>query len=307
MAPGEKYALTVGSTVVRTDLRRDVSDEGRLRPVARARRRSGRSTATASTTTGTGTGITATATPATRARISSTSRAGGSASTEHPVKISSAGGYYGPSRRRKRRTRRRRSSSTPTGRCSSSARAASSPTTKAREDRQPVLRAERLALDRRRRTKWQSYFGPKNEKGPGSDDPPAGAPLSDAGSAGESPHYQNFIDAIRANDPKLLTCDVTQGHLSSSLPHLANIAYRAGRALKFDGKSETFVNDKQADGLLTREYRKGFEIPRLDQIFETKASIESRHELILEKLSHGLDSLRQFDFDGLRTLIVSDR
>ena len=65
------------------------------------------------------------------------------------------------------------------------------------------------------------------------------------------------------NDPKLLTCDVTEGHLSSALPHLANIAYRSGRALKFDGKSETFVNDKQADGMLTREYRKGFEVPRV--------------------------------------------
>jgi len=34
-----------------------------------------------------------------------------------------------------------------------------------------------------------------------------------------------------------------------------------GRQLQFDGKSEKFVNDKQADQLLTREYRKGFEIP----------------------------------------------
>ena len=44
-------------------------------------------------------------------------------------------------------------------------------------------------------------------------------------------------------------------------PHLGNISYRVGRALTFDGKSEKFVDDKQADRLLTREYRKGFEIP----------------------------------------------
>ena len=36
MAPGEKYALTVTSTVVRAGLRRAVPVEGRLRPVARA-------------------------------------------------------------------------------------------------------------------------------------------------------------------------------------------------------------------------------------------------------------------------------
>ena len=78
----------------------------------------------------------------------------------------------------------------------------------------------------------------------------------------ESPHYQNFIDAIRANDPKLLTCDVWEGHMSSTLPHLGNISYQVGHSLVFDGKSETFVDDKKADKLLTREYRKGFELPK---------------------------------------------
>jgi len=107
---------------------------------------------------------------------------------------------------------------------------------------------------------WQSYFGPKNEKGPG-----AGTSDPNAAPTGlttiESPHYQNFIDAIRANDPKVLACDVFEGHLSSSLPHLGNISYRVGRQLQFDGKREIFVNDKAADRLLTREYRKGFEVP----------------------------------------------
>jgi predicted dehydrogenase len=108
---------------------------------------------------------------------------------------------------------------------------------------------------------WQSYFGPKNEKGPG-----ASVPETATGSdplvltSTESPHYQNFVDAIRANDPKLLNSDVLEGHLSSTLPHLANIAYRVGRELTFDAKTETFENDKKADRLLTREYRKGFEI-----------------------------------------------
>ena len=110
--------------------------------------------------------------------------------------------------------------------------------------------------------KWQSYFGRKNEKGPGSDAPPEPSgsdPL--VLTSIERPHYQNFIDAIRANDPKKLTCDVVEGHLSSALPHLANISYRVGRALTFDPKTETFVGDKEADKLLTREYRKPFEIP----------------------------------------------
>ena len=78
----------------------------------------------------------------------------------------------------------------------------------------------------------------------------------------ELPHYQNFVDAIRADDPKLLNSGIVDGHLSSVLPHLANIAYRVGRGLTFNGRTETFVDDKKADQLLTREYRKGFEIPK---------------------------------------------
>jgi predicted dehydrogenase len=111
---------------------------------------------------------------------------------------------------------------------------------------------------------WQSYMGPlgsKNEKGPGSDNPPEKAEAVGLTTM-ENPHYQNFVDAIRANDPKILTCDIMEGHLSSTLPHLANISYRVGRALKFNVDTETFDNDRDADRLLTREYRKGFEIPK---------------------------------------------
>jgi predicted dehydrogenase len=110
--------------------------------------------------------------------------------------------------------------------------------------------------------KWQSYLGRKEEKGPGSTAPP-----EEGGSdplvltSIEYPHYQNFVDAIRAGDPKKLACDILEGHLSATLPHLANVAYRAGRALTFDGKTETCVGDVEANRFLQRDYRKGFVIP----------------------------------------------
>ena len=59
----------------------------------------------------------------------------------------------------------------------------------------------------------------------------------------------------------MLTCGIEEGHLSASLAHLANIAYRVGRKLKFDGKTEKFVGDAEADKLLTREYRAPYAIP----------------------------------------------
>ncbi len=121
--------------------------------------------------------------------------------------------------------------------------------------------------------KWQSYSGPlgaKNEKGPGSDaaDQAEAVGLTTI----EFPHYQNFVDAIRANDPKILTCDINEGHLSATLPHLANISYLVGHSLVFDGKTETFKDDKKADALLTRDYRKGFEVPKSFAATTTTAS-----------------------------------
>jgi hypothetical protein len=77
----------------------------------------------------------------------------------------------------------------------------------------------------------------------------------------EGPHYRNFVDAIKANDAKRLTCGIEDGHLSSSLAHMANIAYRVGRKLKFDGLTEKFVGDAEADKLLTRPYRAPYVIP----------------------------------------------
>jgi predicted dehydrogenase len=111
--------------------------------------------------------------------------------------------------------------------------------------------------------RWQSYFGPKNEPGPGTEDGPekaARAALSTPGAF--LGHYQNFVDAIRADKPSLVTCGAVDGHLSSALPHLANISYRVGRSLTFNGRTETFSGDKEADQLLTRKYRKGFEVPK---------------------------------------------
>jgi predicted dehydrogenase len=111
--------------------------------------------------------------------------------------------------------------------------------------------------------KWQSYHGPKDEKGQGADVPETNGSGGDPNvlTSTEYPHYQNFVDALRAGDPKILTCEILEGHLSSTLPHLANIAYQTKQSLEFDGTTETFKNNKAADALLTREYRKGFEVP----------------------------------------------
>jgi predicted dehydrogenase len=99
-------------------------------------------------------------------------------------------------------------------------------------------------------TTWQTYLGPKLEKGPG-------------GNAGGD-HFRNFLDAVKARDMKLLTADIEEGHLSSAYCHLGNAAYRLGRKLHINPSTESFVNDPEADATLTRAYRKGFVVP--DQV-----------------------------------------
>jgi predicted dehydrogenase len=109
-------------------------------------------------------------------------------------------------------------------------------------------------------SKWQSYLGRDGEKGPGSTARDSGSdPLVHTSLGAE--HYQNFIDAVRAGDPKGLNSEIEEGHLSSALPHLANIAYRLKRTLRFDGQTEMFPGDVEANHLLTREYREPFRVP----------------------------------------------
>ncbi|MCE9607129.1 MAG: Gfo/Idh/MocA family oxidoreductase [Planctomycetia bacterium] len=45
---------------------------------------------------------------------------------------------------------------------------------------------------------------------------------------GNQGHFDNFVDAVRARNHKLLTADIEEGHLSSALCHLANISLRLG-------------------------------------------------------------------------------
>ncbi len=74
-------------------------------------------------------------------------------------------------------------------------------------------------------------------------------------------HFANFIDAVRARDPKILTAPVEEGVISAGLCHLGNIAYRLGRTLTFDPKTETFPGDPEANKYLTRDYRAPFVVP----------------------------------------------
>ncbi|MEZ4700047.1 MAG: Gfo/Idh/MocA family oxidoreductase [Rhodothermales bacterium] len=112
---------------------------------------------------------------------------------------------------------------------------------------------------------WKTYLGRKGEPGPKSDDfkdGDAGGPaLGYLAAPGGGGHYNNFIAAVRSGNRSDLTCDIETGFYSTCLPLLANISYRLRRELQFHGPLECFVDDTQADAMLTRNYREPYVVP----------------------------------------------
>jgi predicted dehydrogenase len=79
-----------------------------------------------------------------------------------------------------------------------------------------------------------------------------------------SVHQRNFIDCVKSSSGSSVTrpnADIEIGHKSTRLCHLGNIAYRTGRALRFDAATETCIDDPEANRLLGRTYREPFVVP----------------------------------------------
>ena len=73
-------------------------------------------------------------------------------------------------------------------------------------------------------------------------------------------HIQNFLECVRTRNKP--TADVEIGHRSNSVCHLVNICRDVGRKLQWDPQTERFVGDEQANSLLRRPRRKGYELPQ---------------------------------------------
>ncbi len=74
-------------------------------------------------------------------------------------------------------------------------------------------------------------------------------------------HHQNFFDCIRGNASKP-NADAMAGHLSATIVHLANIAARVGRVVRFDPQSEQILDDPDAGALVRRQYREHWATPK---------------------------------------------
>ena len=67
----------------------------------------------------------------------------------------------------------------------------------------------------------------------------------------------NFFECIKTREQPI--SDVYTHHRAMTTCHLANIAIRLDRPLKWDPETEQMVGDDAANAWLKREQRKGYE------------------------------------------------
>ncbi len=98
-----------------------------------------------------------------------------------------------------------------------------------------------------RRGFFQVFLGPKEEPGPA---------VGKAGRVGTplGVHHANFLECVRSRKATNATAETA--HYSCGLIHLGEIVYRTGRVLRFDPRTETFPDDREASALLTKDYRR---------------------------------------------------
>lgn len=71
-------------------------------------------------------------------------------------------------------------------------------------------------------------------------------------------HWANFLHCVKSRQDPI--SDVHSHMEMLNICHLAGIAARLGREVRWDGATEQIVGDDQANSFLAREYRQGYEI-----------------------------------------------
>jgi predicted dehydrogenase len=101
---------------------------------------------------------------------------------------------------------------------------------------------------------YRTFLGRKREPGPSAH--LAGEPMMD------TEHFRNWIAAVRSRKPGDLTAEIEECRLSMSPCLLGNVAYRTGRTLVFDPKTEQCIGDAEANALLAPRYRSPYAVPQ---------------------------------------------
>jgi hypothetical protein len=72
-------------------------------------------------------------------------------------------------------------------------------------------------------------------------------------------HFQNFLDCVKSRADTIAPGEVA--HRSASVAHLGIIAIETGRKIRWDPATEHIIGDPEAERLLSRSYRKPYQLP----------------------------------------------
>ncbi len=75
--------------------------------------------------------------------------------------------------------------------------------------------------------------------------------------------FDRFFNAVRSRKQEDAPMSVEDAHISCLHCQIGNIAYRLKQTVNFDPKTEKFLDSPEANALLKREYRQGFEVPEI--------------------------------------------
>jgi predicted dehydrogenase len=81
--------------------------------------------------------------------------------------------------------------------------------------------------------------------------------------------HANFLDCVKSRKP--CYAPFQTGHRTITISHIGNIAMLLGRKLQWDPKAESFVNDDEANKMLSRKQREPWTIANVDEWFKRNA------------------------------------
>ena len=85
-------------------------------------------------------------------------------------------------------------------------------------------------------------------------------PLVKSSDNGLDKHTQNFIEAIRSNDPLKVKCTIKEGEHVATIAQMGNISYRSGDKLQWDFSKNKFSDNKINSKYYTSEYHNGYKL-----------------------------------------------
>jgi hypothetical protein len=73
-------------------------------------------------------------------------------------------------------------------------------------------------------------------------------------------HTRNFVDAVKAGDPRLLNTPIESGAVAAVNAHMGNIAYKTGDRILWDDENGEFKDNAEANRLTRANYHNGWSL-----------------------------------------------